>query len=156
MDCKNCGHDGDGKFCNNCGQKLHVGRIKLPAVLHDVIHSYTHFENGFLFTLKELAIHPGTLQRNFLSGHRIKNQKPFPMFIATGTICALALYLIYKPTPDATADQYFYKHYFVLTHAFLLPVYALSTWLLFISSKLYFAEILVLILYMLGFMLLII
>jgi len=60
------------------------------------------------------------------------------MFIAIGTICALALYLIYKPTPDATADQYFYKHYFVLTHAFLLPVYALSTWLLFISSKLLF------------------
>jgi len=118
MYCKNCGHDGDGKFCNKLRPKTSCGPNKTPAVLHDVIHSYTHFDKGFLFTLKELAIHPGTLQRNFLSGHRIKNQNPFAMFIAIGTICALALYLIYKPTPDATADQYFYKHYFVLTMHF--------------------------------------
>jgi len=152
MECKNCGHFGEGKFCPACGQKLRIGRIKLSSVLHDVIHSYTHFDKGFLYTLKQLAIHPGTLQKNYLSGHRIKNQQPFPMFIATGTICALALYLIYKPTADANTEQYFYKHYYVLTQALLLPVYALSTWLLFINSKLNYAEILVLILYMLGFM----
>ena len=74
MECKNCGHNGNGKFCAACGQKLHIERIKLSAVLHDVIHSYTHFDKGFLYTLKELAIHPGTLQRNFLAGHRVKNQ----------------------------------------------------------------------------------
>lgn len=156
MECKNCGHDGEGKFCAACGQKLHVGRIKLSSILHDVVHSYTHFDKGFLYTLKELAIHPGTLQRNYLEGHRVRNQKPFPMFISMATICALALYLIYKPTPDATAEQYFYKHYYAITHAILIPVYALSTWLLFISSKLNFAEILVLILYMVGFMSLIV
>jgi len=36
-----------GNFVTTAAKKLHVGRIKLPAVLHDVIHSYTHFDKGF-------------------------------------------------------------------------------------------------------------
>lgn len=156
MNCKNCGHDGDGKFCVACGQTLQIERVKLHAVLHDVVHNYTHFDKGFTYTLKELAVHPGTMQKKFLAGFRVKNQKPFPMFIATGTISALALYLMYKITPDTSIDEYFFKHYYVLAQALLLPVYASTTWLLFRDSKLYFAEILVLILYMVGFMSLII
>ena len=129
-----------------------IERIKLPVVLHDVIHNYTHFDKGFLYALKELAIHPGSLQKSYLAGHRTETQKPFPMFVAAATVCALALFLIYMPYGNTEQDKYFYKHYYVIAQTILLPVYALSTWLLFFNSKLYYAEILVLVLYMLGFM----
>jgi len=91
------------------------------------------------------------MQKEYLSGLRLHHQKPFPMFVISATICGLALYWIYKNAPDST-EQYFYKNYYVFVQAAMLPFYALSTWVLFSSSKLYYAEILVLIVYMIGFM----
>lgn len=151
MECKNCGQPGEGKFCSACGEVLKAERINLPFMLHEVINTFTYLERGFLYTFKQLAYHPGIMQRNYLSGLRLKNQKPFPMFVISGTICALALYLIYTPSFDST-DRNFYRNYYVLVQTFMLPFYALTTWLLFKSSKLYYAEILVLIVYMLAFM----
>jgi len=74
-----------------------------------VLHTYTHLEGGFLYNVKELAIRPGILQRNYLTVVRIKTQKAFPMFVICGTICALVLCLTNKPfnTPE---EQAFYRN----------------------------------------------
>ncbi|HUR10557.1 MAG TPA: DUF3667 domain-containing protein [Flavitalea sp.] len=152
--CQNCGHEGENNYCSICGQVLQAKRISLPHLIHEVIHTFTHFERGYLFTLRELLFRPGIMQRKYLSGLRLHYQKPFPMFTISGTLCALALYLLYKNAPVLT-DQYF-KNYYFLVQAVLLPVYALITYLLFYSRKLYYAEALVLNIYMVGFMLLLI
>jgi hypothetical protein len=152
--CINCSYKSDGKFCPNCGQPLEYERIKLSSLLHDVVHTFTHFEHKLLFTIKELAVRPGFMQKNFLHGYRAKSQKPFSMFVVCGTVCSLVLYFIYMHTSNA--EEYFYKHYWVFLHAALLPFYAFSTWLFFKSSRLYYAEALVLTIYMLGFMLLLV
>jgi uncharacterized membrane protein len=149
--CQNCGYEGDEKYCSKCGQVLTTTRISLPHLLHEVSHTFIHLEKGFLFTLKELARSPGTMQKKYLSGIRLHYQKPFPLFAISGTICALALYLIYRHAANTT-DQYFYKHYYFLVQACMLPVYALVTYLLFFRRSLYYAEALVLNVYMLGFM----
>jgi hypothetical protein len=151
MICKNCSFDGDGKFCADCGQKLSIGRIKFKDLLHELIHTFTHFEKGYLYTLKQLALHPGTMQKEYVSGIRAKYQKPFPMFVISGTICGLALFFMYRSAPDASV-QYFYRNYYVFVHTALLPIYTLFTWLLFKKSKSYYGEIFVLTIYMLGFM----
>jgi hypothetical protein len=148
--CQNCGYVGEEKFCSKCGEELHIHRISLPHIMHEVAHTFWHLEKGFLFTLKELAIHPGTMQKKYLSGYRLHYQKPFPLFAISGTICALTLYFIYKNAPNT--DQYFYKHFYFLVQASMLPFYALITFILFKSPKLYYAEALVLNVYMLGFM----
>jgi Protein of unknown function (DUF3667) len=149
--CQNCGYEGDQKFCANCGQVLEATRITLPHLLHEVCHTFMHLEKGFLFTLKELGRRPGIMQKKYLSGIRLHYQKPFPLFAISTTICALALFMIYRNAPNQS-DQFFYKHYYFLVQAYLLPFYALITYLLFRSPKLFYAEALVLNVYMVGFM----
>ena len=80
------------------------------------------------------------------------------MFFICATISALSLYWINRLSGNsaegAPAFNYFLQHYYVLLHMILLPFYTLVTWLLFIRSRYNYAEILVLGMYMLAFMLL--
>ena len=147
--CQNCGNEGDQKYCPGCGQALLAERISMHSLLHEVAHTFWHLEKGFLYTLKELSIHPGTMQRKYLSGIRLRYQKPFPLFAISGTFCVLALFFIYRNAPDQS-DQFFYKHYFFMVQASMLPFYAFITYILFRSPNLYYAEALVMNVYMLG------
>ena len=149
--CQNCGFEGDQVYCSKCGQVLEAKRVSMPHLYHEIAHTFWHLEKGVLFTLKELARFPGTMQRKYLSGIRLHYQKPFSLFAICGTICALSLFFIYRNAPDKTG-QYFYKHYYFLVLACMLPFFALVTYILFKSSKLYYAEALVMTVYMLGFM----
>ena len=119
-------------------------------MLHEVAHTFWHLEKGFLYTLKELAINPGTTQRKYLSGIRIRYQKPFPLFAISVTFCALALFFIYRNAPNQSY-KFFYKHYWLMVHAAMLPFFALITYILFKSRNLYYAEALVMNVYLLGF-----
>jgi hypothetical protein len=149
--CQNCGYGGENIYCSNCGQLLQAKRIDLPHLFREVSHTFWHLEKGFLFTLKELGTRPGTMQRRYLSGLRLRYQKPFPLFAISGTFCALALFFIYRNAPNQS-DQFFYKHYYFMVQAAMLPLYAFITYILFKSSKLYYAEALVMNVYMIGFM----
>jgi hypothetical protein len=91
--CQNCGYEGEQIYCSNCGQPLIIKRISLAHLLHEVTHTVWHLEKGFLYTLKELAIHPGTMQRRYLSGLRLRYQKPFSLFAISGTFGALYYFL---------------------------------------------------------------
>ncbi|HEU5165796.1 MAG TPA: DUF3667 domain-containing protein [Chitinophagaceae bacterium] len=154
--CLNCGTEGDQKYCPGCGQALQIERISINSLLHEVAHTFWHLEKGFLYTLKELAINPGTTQRKYLSGIRLRYQKPFPLFAISVTICALALFFISRNTPNTgnianQSVQVFYKHYWFMVQAAMLPSFALITYLLFKSRELYYAEALVMNVYLLGF-----
>jgi hypothetical protein len=90
--CKNCGAGGDQKYYPGCGQALQIERISVHSLLDEVAHTFWHFEKSFPYTLKELAINPGTTQKRYLSGIRLRYQKPFPFFAISVTFCALALF----------------------------------------------------------------
>jgi hypothetical protein len=156
MLCKNCGKKSEEKFCPNCGQPLETHRITFPHLLHEALHLFTHLDTGFLFTLKMLAVKPGTMQRHFIEGHRIKHQKPFSMFFICASILAIAIYWFTKgqqPTEQiAEAHNKFLKSYYVLTHIVLLPFYAFVTWVLFKWAHYNYAEILVQTMYTSSFM----
>lgn len=148
--CQNCGYEGELKYCSNCGQPLQAKRINLPHLLHEVSHTFWHLEKGFLHTLKELAIHPGTMQKRYLTGFRLHYQKPFSLFAISATFGALVLFLTYYNATNEISQ--FYKHYYFIVQAIMLPFYSLITYLLFKSPKPYYAEALVMNVYMLGFM----
>jgi len=148
--CQNCGSEGDQKYCPGCGQALQPERISINSLLHEVAHTFWHLEKGFLYTLKELAISPGTTQRKYISGIRVRYQKPFPLFAISVTFCALALFFIYRNAPNQS-EQFFYKHYFFMVQAAMLPLFALITYILFKSRNLFYAEALVMNVYLLGF-----
>ncbi len=148
--CQNCGYEGELTYCSNCGQPLEARRINMPHILHEVTHTFWHLEKGFLYTLKELAIHPGSMQQRYLAGFRLHYQKPFPLFAISATFGALVLFFVYYNATNEISE--FYKHYYFIVQAAMLPFYSLITYLLFKSPKLYYAEALVMNVYMLGFM----
>jgi hypothetical protein len=142
--------EGTQKYCPGCGQLMLSKRITLGSLLHEVVHTFTHFEKGYLNTLGQLAVRPGLMQREYITGHRASHQKPFPMFVLSGTLCGLSFFFMYESSPDRM-DQFF-RNYYVFVHAALLPLYAFFTWLLFRKSRMYYGEIMVLMIYMIGFM----
>jgi hypothetical protein len=74
--CLNCGHTFLGKFCNECGQTAEVERVTVSYLTHEIIHSLTYYEKGFLHTIAHFLVRPGKASLKFLSGHRKEYQKP--------------------------------------------------------------------------------
>lgn len=76
IECKNCSTEFEGKFCPNCGQKAKTNRITIRQVVRDLRDQLIHFDKGFLYTIRELAIRPGETLRDFLAGKRVRHVKP--------------------------------------------------------------------------------
>lgn len=153
--CKSCGFSGKGNYCSQCGQYYKIKRISLTGLLQDIFHFFTHLESGFFYTLKQLIIKPGYMQREYVEGVRHKHQTPFSMFFICGTIAALLRYWIlnYLMTTFHSADPVevkFYKEYMVLLYIMLIPVYAVVAYLLFYKSGYNYTEMIVLLLYTLS------
>ena len=158
--CKNCLNEGENNYCNVCGSAYEVKRITLGNILNEVLHTFSHFDKGFLYSLKQLTLHPGSMQRKYLDGQRTRNQKPFAMFFFCATLYGLAEYFIISPGINKDehdlnqATIYFYRHYFIFLQTALTPVYTLIFWLLFKSKEFNYAEALVTFLYSMCYLLL--
>lgn len=153
--CANCGNTGTGNYCSDCGQPYSVKRITLGSIIHEVTHTFTHLDKGFGYTLKELAIRPGIMQKKYLSGERTRYQKPFSMFFICASITALVFYWVTKESSGSThleaTREKFLHNYFVILQSVLSPLFAFILWLLFGNKKLNYAEVLVLFVYTLAF-----
>jgi hypothetical protein len=79
--CLQCGHHFRGKYCPNCGQKANVQRLSVTVILEEVLHFFTHLENGFIFTTKNFLVQPGISSLDFISGKRKNFQKPVSYFL---------------------------------------------------------------------------
>jgi uncharacterized protein DUF3667 len=154
--CRYCHASGMNSFCSNCGQPYKTKRITLKGLIHEVFHLFTHLDKGFTYTLKQLIIAPGHMQREYIAGNRAWHQKPFSMFFICATLAALGRYWIfnvllkYYHTGNITEANFFHE-YLVLLHLALLPVYAFLAYLLFSKSKYNYAEIGILMLYTVSF-----
>src|SRR4051812_49053712 len=89
--CKNCGNRFNGKFCNQCGEKVYTDKDR--SVLHFVeegFHFLTHFDGNFITTLKAIFIRPGQLSQDYSIGIRKKYFKPLSLFLIL-----VVLYLLF-------------------------------------------------------------
>lgn len=85
--CLNCATllTADDHFCPHCGQKTDTHRLNMSHIWHDVLHAFTHADKGFFYTIKELAIRPGRVAREYVEGKRKKYFNPFNfLFIIVG------------------------------------------------------------------------
>lgn len=78
--CQNCGAQPLGKYCQNCGQKVHIHRT-LAALGHDLLHGVLHLDGKFWSTLPLLVFKPGKLTRRYIDGERAKFVSPMAMFL---------------------------------------------------------------------------
>lgn len=86
MNCKNCGHSIDGKFCGNCGQSSNIGRINFPNFINEVSESVFQINKGFFYTLRELFVRPGNSLKEFLNGKRKNHFKPIAYVLTLSTV----------------------------------------------------------------------
>ena len=84
--CKNCGHPIGNKYCPQCGQKTSTSRFTVKLLVDQFIHGFFHLDHGILFTIKELAIRPGQMLKNYLAGHRVSYFNPFTFVLILGGI----------------------------------------------------------------------
>jgi hypothetical protein len=156
--CRSCGSEGTGNYCNKCGQPLTIKRITLRGMVHEIFRFFTHFDKGFGYTLKQLIVAPGHMQRTYIEGMRGIHQKPFSMFFICATISALARYWLltaffnyyHVDHLNDTAEAIYFREYMVFFNIGLIPLYTLITYFFFYKFGYNYAEQAVVLLYTLS------
>jgi Protein of unknown function (DUF3667) len=159
--CKNCSYPTDNNYCPQCGQKTSVSRFSMKHLLEDFIHGFFHVDHGIFFTAKELAIRPGTMLRNYLTGQRIKYFNPFTFILIFGGISAMLLKQLHwqslfvdlgiftNKNVDKEVWNSSIKH-FSLRLLASIPLYTFVSWLFYYQKKLNFSEHLIINTYLRG------
>ena len=136
-------------------------RITVSSILNEAWHSITHVENGLRKTIVALAVDPGKMLQNYLSGDRKSYQKPFSFLLISTALFALVLHLFHPyyqiPNPTTFNDRLFNNQllleskYYAWFHIVLLPIYGLVCLLIFKRVKYNYAEWMVICCYLLSF-----
>lgn len=151
--CLNCGHTLTGNYCVNCGQRATTHRFTLKHVFsHDLIHGLFHLDKGFLFTIKELLTRPGYSIREYIEGKRSQHFNyitflllmiAFSLFVQVSFGTNIAN-MVQPEAKDAVQYlMHLYQKYMKEMYMITIPLYALSTFIVFRSTKQNYAEHLV-------------
>ena len=156
--CLNCGAEVKGKYCHECGQKIHVNRLTAKALLDEIIHFFTHVEDTFLKTTLYYIIKPGSTALNYVQGKRKRYQKPVSYFLIwTGAYILLHNFILShnhyelvlqsgQTSMQKEANILLRKHFTL----FMIPLMGLSAliiWLVLAKPRFYFFEILTIVFY---------
>lgn len=159
--CLNCNSEIQGQFCSNCGQNTETHKINLHYLVHDIQHGLLHFDNGILFTAKELFTRPGNSIREFLNGKRVNHFKPVSLVIILSGIYALLSHFFhidlfsnnyemkgngqefnqFKTSIDELRE-WFAHHFFVLS-LIQIPIFSIGTYAMFKQEGFNYTEHLV-------------
>jgi len=143
--CLNCHQKNDEsyQFCPACGQKASIHRINTSFLFHEVIHAFTHADTGIFYLVKELALRPGEVVKEYVAGERKKYYNPFNFFLITVAISAfLSAYFHLFDTnlkSNNPVSAIITKRVnWILVAS--VPMQAFFTWLFFRKKKYNFAE----------------
>lgn len=154
--CLNCSAElvSSQHFCAHCGQKAVIHRLNFMHFLHEFFHAFTHTDRGIFHLLKELALRPGLVAREYMAGKRKKYFNPFTFFLIVMTLFVFSSTFFSKddlkivPDPrviaqiptEAGKQQYvntitrvveasgFMKHYGNVVGMIAVPFLSLITW----------------------------
>ena len=156
--CKNCGHNFEGNFCNNCSQTADTQKINFQFLRKNVQKMlFKYSDNRILYTSQQLFFRPGNTIREYIEGKRVKHFEPFAFLVTFATLYGVLYHyfkinLFYensvssnafeKITPDMI-NEWLATH-FSLATCLLLPIYTLGSFIAFRKQGYNFAEHLVL------------
>jgi len=89
--CPNCDATLRGRFCHDCGQRDHDGRITFGDLGRHLVDSLFDVQRGFLYTLRQVALSPGDVARRYVRGERKTFTNPLTMFILVATAVFFAI-----------------------------------------------------------------
>ena len=153
--CNNCSNHFSEDYCNKCGQK-EAHKITMAHIGHEVLHSFTHADRGFLHLLLQLFIRPGVVAREYIvEGKRKRYFLPFQYILIIGTVAAfVAINSHYFETAisvfnDAESENkarlihkttLFVSKYYNFVILFQLPFFSLGTYIIFRKYHFNYAE----------------
>jgi hypothetical protein len=146
--CKNCGNSFEGNYCNQCGQSAKTKRINHEFLWEDIEHGLFHYDKGIGYSLKKLFEKPGIVIFDYIEGKRVNHFRPISMVIIMATIYALLYHLLdlnHRSALDESSGailERVFEHYYWFVVA-TLPIYALTTYILFKKTKYNFYEIII-------------
>ncbi len=89
-------------FCGHCGErKLDAKSRSMRHIISDYIENVTSFENKIWRTLGLLLIRPGSLDRKYHVGERVRYLKPISLFLIINF-----LFVIFSPITDFNVNLY--------------------------------------------------
>jgi hypothetical protein len=154
--CLNCEGPLAGQaYCGTCGQKADARRLTLGDIGQAAVHVLTHADHSVLRLVRELALRPGRVAREYVAGKRRKYFNPFTFVLVIVGLAALVMgashFVDFTRAAPSNPVSAFLQRNINLVILVQLPLLALFTRLLFRRERLHFAEHLVLASYTSGF-----
>lgn len=85
--CKNCGNQFEGRYCNQCGERIVNDRdFSVFSIARQALGSITSFDSKLLRTMKLLLFYPGKLSTEFVNGVRAPYMRPFQILIVVNIL----------------------------------------------------------------------
>jgi hypothetical protein len=84
--CLNCGvpFAAGQHFCGSCGQRTSItAQLTMRDIGHDLAHAITHADHSVFALIRELAMRPGHVARDYVQGRRKRHFGPFAFLIIT-------------------------------------------------------------------------
>jgi Protein of unknown function (DUF3667) len=137
--CKNCNQIYKGHYCSNCGQSAETHQLNFHFLWHEIQHGLLHFDEGILYSGKQLFTRPGNSIREFIEGKRIKHFKPISLVIILASLYGLLYHyfnisFIVSPTNSSINlvkfNEWTGTHYAWVT-LLTIPLYTIGTCIAF-------------------------
>jgi hypothetical protein len=153
--CKNCERPliAEWRYCAACGQKAATPRLTLHEIARDTLHALLHVDRSVLSLMRALALRPGRVALEYVSGRRKRYYGPFAFLIVTVALASAAITLSEFPAvqsdiPNAVAV--FLQHHINLVLFMQVPITAAALRVLTPRGPFNYAEYLVLAAYVAG------
>jgi len=155
--CLNCGRSLDPAlaYCGHCGQKGDTHRLEVADIGHAAVHFFSHADHSALALLRDLALRPGRVAREYVSGRRRKHFSPFTFVLVVVGVASLVMAasgsVNFQGMAPPNPVSAFLQRNLNLVILIQLPLLALFQWALFRREQLHFAEHLAVASYASGF-----
>jgi hypothetical protein len=150
--CKNCDSPllANWRYCADCGQKAAIPRLTMHEIGHETLHALLHVDRSVVSLIRALALRPGRVALDYVSGRRKRYYGPFAFLvicvaIASATIALTGFAAVTSDVPNAVAD--FLQHHVNLLFFAQVPILAAACRLLTPRGPFNYAEFLVLVAY---------
>lgn len=92
--CLNCGGEGEGAFCADCGQDRRLGRLDLRQVLTEAMSHLLDLDGRIPATVIGLTRSPGRLCRAYVDGQRVRFVSPLKYCLTAVALALLAIAVV--------------------------------------------------------------
>ena len=157
MECSICNTQLEGDFCSSCGQRYRPGRLGFLGLVTTFLSGWISLERGFFATLWVLIRQPQTVIINFWNGFRGYYSSPGVFLFYSIFVMGLHWNLVDNTLLGLTVNtnglsedirQLFSPQFFVIL--LIVPVFALSAFLVHFKDGHNLAECFVASIYLFG------